>query len=226
MSVREQRGFTLIELLVGVTVGLLVLGAGLAVLDRSWGASSEISDRAAGLAAARTAMAEATRVLRSQVCLGSNPPLIYADQNRVRFYVDLSDGTSRNQVQIRELAYDPTTRKLTESVWLPTGGTYPNLTYPASPNRSNLLLDNAYPVDASTPIFRYYAWDTTNGGASVLLPAPLSASDRARTIRIVVAFEARPSNRPSAAKRASDVQNEVFVRSADNTSSTGGPSCG
>ncbi|MCL6439905.1 MAG: prepilin-type N-terminal cleavage/methylation domain-containing protein [Thermoleophilum sp.] len=221
----DERGFTLVELLTAMLIGLVILGAGLAILDRSWNASAEVSDRAAGLAAARSAMAQVTRDLRSQVCLGANTPIIYGDQNRVRFYADISDGSSRNAVEIREIAYDASARTLVERVWRPTGGTYPNLTYPAQPTATNLLLERAWPASSGAPIFDYYAWDTSNGGATVRLGTPLSASDAARTIRIVVSFQARPSNRPSAAQRAADIQNEVFVRSADNTSATGGPSC-
>jgi type II secretory pathway pseudopilin PulG len=213
---------TLPELMIGMFIGVVLLLAAFAILDRAFTANREASERADASQRGRLAMESVVRTLRSQVCIGSSRAALTAgDANGVTVLVDLSGGNS--PPERRTIAYTSSTRTLDESVY-PGTGTFPNYTFPSAPTTTRTLLLNAG-QDGTTPVFSYYALDTSGGrGANVALPVPLSSADLSRTARISVAFTARPE-RATVDKNSTTLQDDIYVRSADPLNPTGGQSC-
>jgi prepilin-type N-terminal cleavage/methylation domain-containing protein len=222
MSPRSQDGMTLPELIIGMFIGVILLLAAFAVLDRAFTANREAAERSDASQRGRLAMESVVRTLRSQVCIGaSRASLTAGDANGVTLLVDLSGGNS--PPERRQLTYTSSTRTLDESVY-PGTGTFPNYTFPSAPTTTRTLLSNAGQT-GTTPVFSYYALDTSGGrGANVALPVPLSTADLARTARIAVAFTARPE-RATVDANSTTLQDDVYVRSADPLNPTGGQSC-
>jgi prepilin-type N-terminal cleavage/methylation domain-containing protein len=222
MSWREQDGMTIVELLVGMIIGVILLLAAFAILDRAYSANREAAERSEASQRGRLAMENVVRTLRSQVCIGaSRASLTAGDANGLTLLVDLSGGSS--PPERRSITYTPSTRSLDEAVYAGSG-TFPNYTFPASPTTTRTLLINAGQAD-TTPVFSYYAMDPTSGrGANVALPVPLSTADLSRTARIAVAFTARPE-RATVDANSTTLHDDVYVRSADPLNPTGGQSC-
>jgi prepilin-type N-terminal cleavage/methylation domain-containing protein len=223
----DESGFTLIELLTAMTVGMILLLAALLLLDHSTTMAKRISDRQDAVQRGRQAMEVLVRDLRSQVCLGDETePITVAENNRVTFYADLSDGTT--DVQRRTIRYDPATKSLYEDIHVGTG-TYPDLVYAAAPTRTRLLLENVEPIMDGTvprPILRFYAF-REGGVAGDLqqLTTPLVADDAIRTVMVKVSFIAMPDGTRPQRADAAPLESDVYVRLADPSTPTEGPRC-
>jgi hypothetical protein len=82
-----------------------------------------------------------------------------------------------------------------------------------------------------TPVFRYYAYNTSDPPRPDLeLPTPLSTSDLARVAKIEVGFVALPPGERMPAngklpRGASALQNEIYVRVADPNDPAPTPTC-
>lgn len=229
--VNDQTAMTVIELLVGMSIGLIVIMATFAVIERATTLQAEIGDRQDAVQRGRLAMEQITRQLRSQVCLGeSAEPISYGDDNTVTFYADLSDGTQN--VQQRTLTYVPasgaTPGNLREDV-REGAGVYPDLTFPTDPDKTTVLLNGVEQAqDGSTPmpVFRYYAFEVGSPtGDMELLPTPLSASDASRTVMVRIAFTAMPERPKPRRIDSTTLIDDVYVRLADPTRPLEGPRC-
>ncbi len=228
---REQSGMTLVELTVGMAIGLVVTFASLMVLQRAEVASTEIVDRQDAIQRGRLAMEQITRQLRSQVCLGeSAEPITYGDATTVSFYADLSDGSQN--VAKRTLTYlapsGATPGRIREDVY--TGvGSYPNLTFPATPTKSRILLSGAKRVMSGAtalPVFSYYAFQPGSPTGDLLqLPTPLIPTDASRTVMVRTAFVSMPERKIPRDLDSTTLQNDVYVRLADPTRPLEGPRC-
>ena len=117
------------------------------------------------------------------------------------------------------MTYDPVKRTLAEQdfIGIRSGTT---ITYSATPDRKRALAEFVVPETPTTPIFRYYAFDlSVPPRPALLLPTPLSASDRARTVRMEINFRALPppNTKGTATKSRGDAlfRDDVYVRAAD-----------
>jgi len=227
----EQSGMTLIELMIGLSIGLVVTFASFAILDRASSASNEIADRQDAIQRGRQAMELITRQLRSQVCLGeSAEPISYGDGTTLTFYADLSDGSQN--VARRTLTFLPpsgtTPGRIREDVY--TGiGTYPDLTFAATPTTTRVMLNGAKlltSAGADQPLFRYYAFQPGSPTGDLQeLATPLSATDASRTVMVRTAFVSMPERTKPRDLDSVTLQNDVFVRLADPTRPLEGPRC-
>jgi prepilin-type N-terminal cleavage/methylation domain-containing protein len=220
----DESGFTLIELLTSMAIGMILLFAAFMLLDRSTALTKQISDRQDAVQRGRQAMELIVRDLRSQVCLGDETePITVAQDDRVTFYADLSDGTT--DVQQRSIRYDA----VTKSIYEDGTGTYPDLVYPVGPTRSRLMLANVEPVmDAGVPrpILRYYAF--REGGVPgdlQQLTAPLIPDDAIRTVMVKIAFVVLPDGVRPRNQDATMLESDVYVRLADPSTPSEGPRC-
>jgi prepilin-type N-terminal cleavage/methylation domain-containing protein len=225
---RDERGFTLIELLTAISIGLVLLFAAFAVLDRTITASGQIADRSEALQRGRAAMEQITRQLRSQVCVGTTTPIVSASDLSVSFYADLTDGTPANPIKQRTLTYSAATDTITETV-TPSTGTYPNLTF-AGPTSTPRLTKVKQILESNgvtlRPIFRYYGYQTgTTNGTLVQLTAPLSAADLKRVALIKVGFRSFAMRPISNDKDSAVLEDDVYTRTAVPTELQGAPEC-
>ena len=225
-----EGGYTLIEILIGMTVGLFVIMASWAVLDRATVASHEIADRQEAVQRGRQAMELITRQLRSQVCLGeSAEPISFGDGDTITFYADLSDGSQN--VARRTIAFEAPQDQpalIREEVY-PGFGTYPELTFQATPETSRALIEGvarAQSGGVDQPAFRYYAFQPGSPtGDLEELATPLSATDASRTVMVRIAFVSLPDRTRPRDMDATTLQDDVYVRLADPTRPLEGPRC-
>jgi type II secretory pathway pseudopilin PulG len=227
----DERGFTLIEMIVTTVLGILVLFTGFGVLDAGGRTTSRIQDRSQLVAQGRIALDTVTRELRSQVCLGLNSPAVtQADDSSITFYDDLSpayvgsDSTKIFAPERRQLVFANST--LTEYTY--TGsGTAPNMTFPATPTRTRVLLSHV--TQAGTrPFFSYFGF-TPGADPQPTLPlaTPLStgaSGDAARVVQIGVSFRVLPEAVHSD-DISTDFSDQVFVRTSDSTDPSESPLC-
>jgi prepilin-type N-terminal cleavage/methylation domain-containing protein len=227
----EQSGMTLIELVIGLSIGLIVIMATFAVLDRATTLQAEVADRQDAVQRGRQAMELITRQLRSQVCLGTSAePISYGDGNTIIFYADLSDG-SQNVAQ-RTLTYVPASGEtpgvLREDV-RDGVGVYPELTFSEDPDSSRVLLGNVEQAQSGgvdQPVFRYYAFQPGSPtGDMDLLTTPLTAEDASRTVMVRIAYTAMPDRPVPKRKDSTTLVDDVYVRLADPTRPLEGPRC-
>jgi type II secretory pathway pseudopilin PulG len=222
-----SRGFTLVELVVGMALAMIILLAAFQIIDRSFVASKQISDREDALQRGRSTLELMDRQLRSQICLGTQKTsLVSAQANQVSFYVYLGDPTTGNtNPELHKLQLTGTTIKEFDYVGT---GTYPDLVFDqANPTRTKTLVTN---VLGGSPLFTYFAFDSSvaagNGTLVQLDPGTgsLSTTDSARVVDIKVNFTALPTG-TSKMNQSTNFQNDVYMRSADPLSPTGGPRC-
>jgi type II secretory pathway pseudopilin PulG len=223
----DSRGFTLIELVIGMALAMIVILAAFNIIDRAFLTNKQISDREDALQRGRSTLELMDRQLRSQICLGSQKTsLVDAQANQVSFYVYLGDPTTGNtNPELHTLQLTGSTIKEFDYVGT---GTYPNLTFDTNnPTRTRTLITN---VLGGSPLFTYFAFNSGvtagNGALSQLDPGTgsLSSTDSARVVDIKVNFTAKPTGTSSMAQ-ATNFQNDVYMRSADPLSPTGGPRC-
>lgn len=230
----SEGGFTLIELLIASVLGIVVLLAAFALLDNAGRYSSNTRGRVDAAQRGRLAVGEVTRMLRSQVCLGSAiTPIVDARPDTVSFYANL--GTVDAIPQIRRFAIGSGT--LTETDFDGTGPppatTFTN--YPSTPSRTRPLLDEVSQTGA-TPYFTYYGFTAPPAPGEVATPTvelvpdatgTLTAADRGRVVRIDVNLTTSPG--PSFVSGAGGsgqivLQDSVLTRLADPYLG-GGPQC-
>lgn len=229
---RREDGFTLPEVLTACLIGIVVLLAAFGLLDSAVGLTSKVNERVDAIQRGRQAMDTITRDLRSQVCVITNttvngvptsttaPSLIAGSGTAIDLYVDLSDGSGATPPQRRTLTFDAGTRRITQTIYVPTGspGSY---VFPTTPTRSSVVLGNVVQQGA-TPVFQYFAY-----GSSTPLSAAagLSSADRAKVVRILVTYVTRGTNTTTTTARSAVLQDEVYLRAADPNESNPTPQC-
>lgn len=226
LRVADEQGFTLPELLVAMTVGMIILLAGYAVLDQTIEATGQVTARTDASQRGRVAMQSITRTLRSRVCPDPlTPALVQASPNSLEFYADLrGEGLQPDRHLI---AYDASSSTITDTVWESTG-TAPTFIFPSTPTRSRVVATRVAPDGDA--LFRYFAYNTTGTPVRPEQPLtgnPLSATDRKRVVVVAVSMVVRPD--PAAGDdnvaRSSTYRNDVFARLADPQAPQEGSPC-
>jgi hypothetical protein len=231
IDLRSEEGFTLPELLVGIIIGMIVVIASLNVLDNTVSLGTKVSKRVDATQRGRTGLDRITRDLQSMVCVPGDPAqdaLIAGSDNSVDVYADLGDGSASRPPQRRTITYTPATRRLTESVYTPTGtaGAY---VFPTTPTATTTLLSDVI-QDGSTPIFTYYPIDPTPDDdvaptALSTSAGALAATDLDNVARIRITFKALPSNRSTAKPGDAVMQDDVYRSAVDPNSADTTPQC-
>ena len=229
----DQSGFSLPELLTAIVIGMVVLMAAFMLLDRAVSGSTKLADRQEAVQRGRLTMEKITQQLRSQVCLDTAQPIVAGDDNSVTFYANLS--SNPNSAQKRAIRYVAAEKRFYQDIYNGTG-TFPNLTFPASPSTSAELLRPVAQANEKVgttyvvrPIFRYYKYvNGTTTGALQLLTTPLSATDAPEVVMINIAFATLPQRlveRTTDIVDATTFDANVYVREADPSRPSEGPAC-
>ena len=157
---RDERGFSLPELVVTMAIGTIVIAAALGLLKFTMKRANDVNTRIDANQRGRLALDVVTRQLRSQVCLNpATKPLVVAKANELTFYGDLRNNAAglTPVAQKRTVKLDTATSTLVELV--STGTETADGVYSwSTPNSRTLLTDVTQ--DGSTPLFRYYAFNT------------------------------------------------------------------
>lgn len=210
--IREEAGFTLVELLAAMVVGIVVLFAVLGLLDRAVRIQARTADQIETTDRGRVAIDLVSQSLGSRICLGEVPSLVAATDTSVEFYASLAPETAgvRLEAQRRRLTFTGTA--IREELWRASPPVSPPDLPPAvdtTPTRSRQLVGGVGQI-ATTPVFRYYAYEGNPQRPTLQLTTPLSQADLRRAVMIDVGF--------TATGRRGDVStqysNQILTRSA------------
>ncbi len=205
----SEDGLTLVELLAAMTVGVIVLFATFGLFDASVRLQSKSVESLAATDRGRLAIDQISQSLASRICLGSATSLVDARDDTVEFYASLAPESSavRLVVQRRRLTLTGTT--LREDVWTSSPPQAPPNLPPASttPPTSTRVLATGVTPTATTPIFRYLAYQGTPARPTLVLSTPLSAIDLSRVAMIEVGFTAQGERRGTGASFTNQILN-------------------
>jgi Tfp pilus assembly protein PilW len=211
-----EAGFTLVELLTAMVIGMVVIFAAFALIERSFLATNEVADRVDAAQRGRIAMDLVTRQLRSSVCVSGQLPLSAGSATSVTFVTDLGDGTLAPERRTLTFTNGANGYTLTESDYLMTSasGAVP-VVWAASPVRTKTLLTGVAQT-GTTPFFRYIGYDaTTTPPSEYTLNSTLVPDDLDNVTQIGVAFTVSPAHASSAASRGSALSEQVSLPQAD-----------
>ena len=231
IDLRDEEGFSLPELLVAIIIGTIIALAAFGLLDTAIGVGTKVNKRVDATQRGRTAMALIVRDLRSQVCLPGDTPigsLRAGSDTSVDVYTDLGNGSAATPPQRRTITFDAAGRRITESIYTPTGsaGSY---VFPTTPTATRTLLTDVV-QDGTTPVFRYYPVDTTpdddtQSPAALAASSGLLATSLDDVARIVVVFKVFPAGSTVAGGRTVVLQDEVYRRAIDPNATDPTPEC-
>jgi Tfp pilus assembly protein PilW len=226
---RSESGQTIVEMLTALAIGSIVLFGVVTVFTTALTNSAKVTDRVDAAQRARLALDRMQTVLNSQVCMtnpaASQPPVVpgTSDANQVTFFADLGDETF-TPAQYR-FAYSATAHTVTESYWAPivSGNT---TTFATNPTTAKVIAYDVAPQDASTPIFRYYAYTTTGAPTPTAeVVPPLDADEASTLVRVQVNLLAQPTRTKQSDASSTVLSTDGYAATADPTNPAGGPRC-
>jgi hypothetical protein len=233
---RDERGITLMEVLSAATVGFVVLAGVFGLLESSVRLNTGVLAKTDSMQRGRIGMDKLTQQLRSQVCLDLDNPAILAGatDTSVTFYADFSTADISRPPEKRTVKFDPATNNISALIYKtavakPTPGDYPAL---SAPTTSDLVFEHAGlskdEFGATVPFLTYYAYETVgvtpHPEPTLLLPAPLDATEAARVARIDIQFVAFPTG-SNDVKNAVNMTDQISVRHADPNLPAFDPAC-
>jgi type II secretory pathway component PulJ len=252
--VSDEQGFTIPELLITLLIAMAVSLAAFELVEIIMHRTGETVARVDSVQRARGAMDDMTRELRSEVCvtrsdpsLMTTPRSIYAaTASSITFFADTADESWRTGVTtmpvptLRTLNWDGS--KLTETT-VPGANDAGNpgavtfgYTNVAAATKSRTLALGVQPwtvtagaVTTVTPIFRYYAFDTSTPPKPALQLDPgtgaLTETQLQQVAKISVTFQVNPPNVKVTRGGWTVLQDDVFLRTTDPNTTTPKPTC-
>jgi prepilin-type N-terminal cleavage/methylation domain-containing protein len=227
---KNESGFTIVELLVAMLVlGVVVAGA-MTMIQVVLRQSRGTVERTDAMQRGRLVLDTLTREIRSQVCLNPTTYGLYAaSDDSITFYTDFGDGTK--PTELHRITYDPTAKTITRTVWDTTSSG--PVGYPSTPKRTQVVatrVDRAIDGGQPQPMFIYKAYDRNVSPptlSDLLSTTDLNDPDeRIRTAKIDIAFTVLPAGKGNPNdKFGTQMEDSVFLRSADPNATTPDPTC-
>jgi prepilin-type N-terminal cleavage/methylation domain-containing protein len=223
---RAERGFTLVELLTAISLGSIVLVAAINLMDSSVSASKDVVNRMDGLQKGRLALEEMTQRLRSQVCPDkATPAIVDATATSVSFFSEMSSAGGNGDPVFapegRRITF--ASNRITEEVWNTLANPL-NSTFSGAASSTRTIAEQIH-QQSGTPFLRYFTFVNTPATPTLELVPPISAADKARIVKIEIAFDSRPVGTTQAQAVDTSFENDVFVRTADPTDPEHSPLC-
>jgi prepilin-type N-terminal cleavage/methylation domain-containing protein len=220
---KAQAGFTVVEVLVAMAVlGVVAVGA-MTLIEVVMRQGRGVVDRTESAQRGRLALDQMTRQIRSQVCPSATTKgLVAATPNALTFYADLTDGSSAAAPAKRMLEYQPSSKRIVESIYKADGTTV---------DRQRVLLQNVVPVkDPDQParaatFFTYYAYQdpAPAGELRTLADTPVPA-DLPRIAVVTVNVGVYPPGSTDA-KAMTALNDQIVLRNADPNATNNDPTC-
>jgi Tfp pilus assembly protein PilW len=219
---RSEDGFSIVEVLTALTVGLVVLGAAFQLVGYSTTLTKATQDRVDATQRGRQGLEAITSSLRSIVCVTDGTqkagPVVSASGSRVDFYANT--GRPNDPPQLRSLTYSGTTITLASTTATAKTSPVGAVTLPVTgtPVRT-AVVENAVPIDAATPIFRFMTYDATALENDTVTPQslgdPVAAADLPKMLWVEVNFRVRPLGATANSSKDAIFKGKAFFRAAD-----------
>lgn len=229
---RNQDGFTLMEVITAMTVGLVLLGSTLTLLESSVKLNTGVVAKTDAMQRGRLAMDTITQQLRSQVCFDMNTSAIVegSDEHQVVFYSDFTEADDAPVKRtIRITGSGIVSDRYEPPAPLPAEFTPDD--YGDVPDASNMVLENAALLadpDTGEPVgfLRYYAYEENNGllTATDELEPPLDDAEAARAARVEITYVSQPTG-ASDGKKNVTLSDQVMARHSDPNLAVPDPRC-
>lgn len=218
---RDERGFTLIELLVAMSLGIIVSGVALSLLNFTTADVTRITERVHADQTGRVALEKLMLALHSS-CVAAkttktDPVRAGSTESKLRF---LSETSAENEhgepsaalpsIKLHEVVFTEGSGKtegtLTENLWTSTG-VPPNYEFTESetPTKRTLLTGIEKTENSKKeimPIFRYYRYYREGDSKAVLgeldptpIAGTLSTSEAPDVAKVSVSFTALPEGK-------------------------------
>jgi len=197
----DEQGFTLIEMLVSATLGLIVLGALLGLLQTAQHSTANTTRRTDAAQRGRLAMEQMVQGLRSQVCLqagagAAQTTIVSGDKTSVTFFsgIDAPSTTTGlpKSAAPKKRTYTYANGKITETA---IDGTYVAATglwdFSAAPRTRTIADAVTTPKDGT--VFSYYVYLADGTLDPTPMAPPLQPVDLPRIAQVGVSFVAKPS---------------------------------
>lgn len=230
--VRNEDGFTLMEVIIAMTIGLVLLGSTLTLLESTVRLNTGVLAKTDAMQRGRLAMDQITQQLRSQVCFDINTSAIVAgsDENSVTFFSDFSaDAQPPVKRTIGITANGIISQRFNPP--LPKPNPFTPANYPGTPSATNLVLENARlqrdpNTNQVTPFLKYYAYLEVGGllKAEQELSPPLDAAEAARAARVEITYVSMPTG-SNDGKKSVTLSDEVMARHSDPNLAVPDPKC-
>lgn len=225
---RSEDGFSIVEVLTALTVGLVVLGAAFQLVGYSTTLTKATQDRVDATQRGRQGLEAITTSLRSMVCVTDGTqkagPVVSASGSRVAFYANT--GRANDPPQLRSLDYSGTSITLSSTPGVAKASPVGAITLPVTGTAvKTALVENAVPIDATTPIFRFMTYDATALEADTVtaqsLGDPVAATDLQKMLWVEVNFRVRPLGATANSSKDAIFKGKAFFRAADPMQLTG-----
>jgi prepilin-type N-terminal cleavage/methylation domain-containing protein len=222
---REESGFTLIELLVSASIGLIVLGALLGMVQVAQNTTMRTTNRIDVSQRGRLAMEQLVQGLRSQVCLqadatSAQSTIIAGSDTSVTFFAGVASPNAPAAGGLpkafapekRTYTFSAATGAITQDTYAGTYSATTGLwTFPALPSRKRAILGSA--AAPGNAVFHYYAYlDDGTLDEAHPLQTPLVESDLARVAQVQIQFTVKPTGGSTDTRLESSFDDRVTLR--------------
>jgi hypothetical protein len=231
-AARSERGITLVETLVAISMGVIVIGATMAILTISLHQSTMLTDRIQADQASRTTMTKVVNALHSS-CLAPGFTPVQAESGAsklifVNAYSSIAAIPSASE-SVGEGAYKHVTEyvagangKIIDKAYPSTSvASWPEITFSNVASKTTVLGEHISQTGA-TPVFQYYKYaersssESENAAVSTLEPLlskpateTLNATTAKQAASVLISFNTKPRNGDTRASRSVDLKNQV-----------------
>ena len=202
----DSSGFTLIELLVAMVSGLIVSLAAFALLELGTNLAGQVDDRIDSATSGGVAMTAIVQDLQSSCITPATSPIqssvpLPSGANSLVFWSSVGGQATVTPV-LHAIAF--TAGTLTDTRYALVSGTTPSTWTFSSTGTATRLAANISEV-SGTPVFQYFAYNSSTGEVSTTNLAPsanLTAAQATTVLAVTVTFSAAPYSTSTLSTRA------------------------
>lgn len=196
---RDDRGFTLVELVVVMAAGMVVASALFTILDVTLRQTTRTLSRVDSTQRARNVLERIQNEMHSACVANRLSPILSttkgpSSDTTVSFWSQYGNAVSPVPVK-RQISFDSTAGKLTESTYAWQSGIAPSQWIPSGTAlKTETLLTNVAQVPG-TPVFRYYEHKDPPNPNPLPAPSPngLSDADARKTAEVLISLVVKPT---------------------------------
>ena len=202
---------TLVELLVATAMGTTVLAMVTFVLISTMHFTNRVASHVESNQNARLAMGKVIDQLHSSCVAYDYAPVKKESSGSTLIFTHQTGSAVQPTPVLSKISL--TGGNLTQSDYPATGGSAPSWTFATTAATTTTLATNVSQI-GTTPVFRYYAYNTSGAISSTPLAEPLTKENAESTVQVSVAFGAGPRMLKVAkdANAAASIQSSALLR--------------